>query len=343
MIVKPGIDLRDKFVCPGFVDPHTHIFLHSYDETPPANQKRDESFVERIIRSVNHCLIGLLAAYTTYRDLGSEGMQEADCNVRDSSTCSGAFSTPLAQWNGQSAPKFEEWFTNMTLRLEEWYKKSFEFAAEKKLEFRNIQDYYVRGKIHRPTPRLRQPSRASRLICIESVQALVEDYKRQRQQGRLFYPWHTGYILFEAGIYLLDTAWNCSPWLLEVVNCNEIIDCIREYPPMLRKVANFWPALETCTDTLEELSAPVLLRLETAVQGGMVTAGLEDDLTTARIVEHLFPIADIGVQPVSNHESTPFDFNDFDWGMGGQFEIMGNDDILSFCIGSESTLNTSNI
>ncbi|KAJ9144079.1 Amidohydrolase [Pleurostoma richardsiae] len=77
------IDLRGKFVMPGFVDAHTHIFLHSYWETPSAQQKRDESFVERIVRSVNHCKTALLAGYTTYRDLGSESMQEADANVRD--------------------------------------------------------------------------------------------------------------------------------------------------------------------------------------------------------------------------------------------------------------------
>lgn len=29
-IQDPDIDLRGKFVLPGFVDAHTHIFLHSY-------------------------------------------------------------------------------------------------------------------------------------------------------------------------------------------------------------------------------------------------------------------------------------------------------------------------
>ncbi|KAG0678938.1 hypothetical protein C6P40_001458 [Pichia californica] len=77
------IDLRGKFVMPGFVDAHTHIFLHSYDEADNARQKRDESFVERIIRATNHCKTALMCGYTTYRDLGSEGMQEADTNVRD--------------------------------------------------------------------------------------------------------------------------------------------------------------------------------------------------------------------------------------------------------------------
>lgn len=82
-LLEGDIDLRGKFVMPGFVDAHTHIFLHSYDEADNAKQKRDESFVERIIRATNHCKTALMCGYTTYRDLGSEGMQEADANVRD--------------------------------------------------------------------------------------------------------------------------------------------------------------------------------------------------------------------------------------------------------------------
>jgi imidazolonepropionase-like amidohydrolase len=55
--------------------------LHS--EASAITQKRDESVPERIIRAVNHCRTALLAGYTTYRDLGSESMQDADANVRD--------------------------------------------------------------------------------------------------------------------------------------------------------------------------------------------------------------------------------------------------------------------
>ncbi|KAG7929262.1 hypothetical protein KL925_000004 [Ogataea polymorpha] len=82
-VSSTDIDLRGKIVMPGFVDAHTHIFLHSYDEADNAKQKRDESFVERVIRATNHCRTALMAGYTTYRDLGSEGMQEADANFRD--------------------------------------------------------------------------------------------------------------------------------------------------------------------------------------------------------------------------------------------------------------------
>ncbi|RDW84268.1 hypothetical protein BP6252_01858 [Coleophoma cylindrospora] len=83
IMMDGDVDLRGKFLMPGFVDAHTHIFLHSYDETPALQQKRDESMAERVVRAVNHCKTALLAGYTTYRDLGSEGMQEADANMRD--------------------------------------------------------------------------------------------------------------------------------------------------------------------------------------------------------------------------------------------------------------------
>lgn len=82
-INPPDIDLRGKTVLPGFVDAHTHIFLHSYTSTPSLNQERDESFIERILRATNHCRAALSAGYTTYRDLGTEGLGSADVSFRD--------------------------------------------------------------------------------------------------------------------------------------------------------------------------------------------------------------------------------------------------------------------
>ena len=82
-VSPPDIDLRGKVVLPGFVDAHTHIFLHAYSDTPAVSQMRDESLVERVIRATNHCRTALLAGYTTCRDLGTEGLQDADVNVRD--------------------------------------------------------------------------------------------------------------------------------------------------------------------------------------------------------------------------------------------------------------------
>ncbi|KAJ4147774.1 hypothetical protein LMH87_002280 [Akanthomyces muscarius] len=82
--VKPGdIDLRRKVAMPGFVDAHTHVFLHAYSERPSTEQMRDESIVERTVRAVNHMRIALLSGYTTYRDLGTEGLASHDASLRD--------------------------------------------------------------------------------------------------------------------------------------------------------------------------------------------------------------------------------------------------------------------
>lgn len=100
--VKVGdIDLRRKVVMPGFVDAHTHIFLHAYrcafltnmiphagtdtvySERSSEEQMRDESIIERVVRATNHLRSALLSGYTTYRDLGTEGMASFDANLRD--------------------------------------------------------------------------------------------------------------------------------------------------------------------------------------------------------------------------------------------------------------------
>ena len=83
IVQSPDLDLRGLTVLPGFVDAHTHTFLHSYGEASSLNQERDESLVERTLRASNHCRAALKAGYTTYRDLGTEGVFDADVGVRD--------------------------------------------------------------------------------------------------------------------------------------------------------------------------------------------------------------------------------------------------------------------
>ncbi|KAK4949253.1 hypothetical protein LTR10_011869 [Elasticomyces elasticus] len=82
-VSEPDIDLRGLCVLPGLVDAHTHLLLHAYSEASSIAQMRDESMVERIIRATNHCRTALLAGYTTYRDLGTEGAYDADVHIRN--------------------------------------------------------------------------------------------------------------------------------------------------------------------------------------------------------------------------------------------------------------------
>ncbi|KAK5708368.1 hypothetical protein LTR97_000908 [Elasticomyces elasticus] len=82
-VSEPDIDLRGLCVLPGLVDAHTHLLLHAYSEASSVAQMRDESMVERIIRATNHCRTALLAGYTTYRDLGTEGAYDADVHIRN--------------------------------------------------------------------------------------------------------------------------------------------------------------------------------------------------------------------------------------------------------------------
>ncbi|KAJ6606864.1 hypothetical protein B0H10DRAFT_2074086 [Mycena sp. CBHHK59/15] len=76
------IDLRHLTVAPGFVDVHVHFFLHSYSETSWADQLTKESLVERTVRATVHAHKTLMAGFTSVRDLGTEGAEDADISLR---------------------------------------------------------------------------------------------------------------------------------------------------------------------------------------------------------------------------------------------------------------------
>ncbi|CDO73387.1 hypothetical protein BN946_scf185013.g21 [Trametes cinnabarina] len=77
-----NVDLRDATVLPGFVDAHVHLFLHPYAETTWEDQLTKESLVERTVRATVHAKQTLMAGYTTVRDLGTEGAEDADIQLR---------------------------------------------------------------------------------------------------------------------------------------------------------------------------------------------------------------------------------------------------------------------
>ncbi|KAI4139371.1 MAG: hypothetical protein LQ340_008006, partial [Diploschistes diacapsis] len=82
--VTADIDLTSySLVLPGLTDLHTHLFLHPYSEAPSTTQMLSESPVERVLRASMHARAALNAGWTTYRDLGTEGLGDADTHLRN--------------------------------------------------------------------------------------------------------------------------------------------------------------------------------------------------------------------------------------------------------------------
>jgi imidazolonepropionase-like amidohydrolase len=76
------IDLPGATLTPGLVEGHSHILLHAYSETSWTDQVSREGLALRVARATNHLRATLLAGFTTVRDLGTEGAQYADVELR---------------------------------------------------------------------------------------------------------------------------------------------------------------------------------------------------------------------------------------------------------------------
>jgi imidazolonepropionase-like amidohydrolase len=76
------IELPNTTLLPGFIEGHSHLFLHPYNETSWNDQVLNESRAERTARAVNHARQTLLAGFTTVRDLGTEGADYDDVGLK---------------------------------------------------------------------------------------------------------------------------------------------------------------------------------------------------------------------------------------------------------------------
>lgn len=77
------IRLKGKTLLPGFIEGHSHLLLHPYNETKWDEQVLNESRAERVARAVVHAQKTLLAGFTTVRDLGTEGADYDDVGLKD--------------------------------------------------------------------------------------------------------------------------------------------------------------------------------------------------------------------------------------------------------------------
>lgn len=76
------IELPKATLLPGFIEGHSHLFLHPYNETVWEDQVLKESRAERTARAVNHARNTLKAGFTTVRDLGTEGSWYDDVGLK---------------------------------------------------------------------------------------------------------------------------------------------------------------------------------------------------------------------------------------------------------------------
>jgi len=76
------IDLNGMTLMPGMIEGHSHLFLHSYNETSWDDQVLKESRAERTARAVVHAKATLMAGFTTTRDLGTEGAGYDDVGLK---------------------------------------------------------------------------------------------------------------------------------------------------------------------------------------------------------------------------------------------------------------------
>jgi imidazolonepropionase-like amidohydrolase len=76
------VDLPGTTLMPGLVEGHSHVLLHAYSETSWNDQVSHEGLALRVARAVNHLRATLMAGYTTIRDLGTEGAQYADVELK---------------------------------------------------------------------------------------------------------------------------------------------------------------------------------------------------------------------------------------------------------------------
>jgi imidazolonepropionase-like amidohydrolase len=77
------IDLPAATLTPGLVEGHSHVLLHPYNETKWEDQVAHEGLALRVARATNHLRATLLAGFTTIRDLGTEGAQYADVELKE--------------------------------------------------------------------------------------------------------------------------------------------------------------------------------------------------------------------------------------------------------------------
>ena len=76
------VELPGMTLIPGLIEGHSHLFLHPYNETLWDEQVLKEPLGYRMAEAVAHAQATLQAGVTTVRDLGTEGAEDYDVQLR---------------------------------------------------------------------------------------------------------------------------------------------------------------------------------------------------------------------------------------------------------------------
>jgi imidazolonepropionase-like amidohydrolase len=76
------VDLPGQTLIPGLIEGHSHLFLHPYNEALWDDQVLKEPRGFRMVLAVAHARATILAGFTTVRDLGTEGVEDFDSQLR---------------------------------------------------------------------------------------------------------------------------------------------------------------------------------------------------------------------------------------------------------------------
>jgi imidazolonepropionase-like amidohydrolase len=76
------VPLAGTTLIPGLIEGHSHLFLHPYNETLWDDQVLKEPLGFRMVEAVAHAAATLRAGITTVRDLGTEGAQDYDVQLK---------------------------------------------------------------------------------------------------------------------------------------------------------------------------------------------------------------------------------------------------------------------
>lgn len=76
------VELPGKTIIPGLIEGHSHLFLHPYSEALWDDQVLKEPLGFRMAAAVAHARATIAAGITTVRDLGTEGAEDFDVQLR---------------------------------------------------------------------------------------------------------------------------------------------------------------------------------------------------------------------------------------------------------------------